>query len=359
MDRLTSKRTTHCPEPEITDGRELLELARGWLRQGNPIVAAELLKSASASLEADQDRNLHAQILKETGRARMMQSDWEQAESLYVSAQRTFLDLEHYRGAAECARNRANMAFQQGDYDRTEQLCDQALGWASIVGEHELRATILNTLGAVKATTGDKKGAVKQFELCLADFRAVGNQIRQGYVLLNIGLTSTDIEDYGRAMESLSEALRIAFAERDLHLVEICYQNIARCHMAQNDFVVAKSVSETARKILPALHAAALEVELDVLEARILRNLGDLTGADQLLARSLRSAIDQNLAQLHADILLEQGLLCKQRGDRTLAVYKLDSAATHYRKIGADQAFRTTIQELEHLNSATKPAVSA
>jgi tetratricopeptide (TPR) repeat protein len=359
MERLTAQRTIGCPEPQITNGRELLELARGWLKQGNPIVAAELLKSASVSSEADQDRNLHAQILKETGRARMMQSDWGNAESLYTAAQRAFLDLEHYRGAAECARNRANMAFQQGNYAHTEQLCDQALGWASLVGEHELRATILNTLGAVRATTGDKAGALKQFELCLADFRAAGNQIRQGYTLLNIGLTATDIKDYGRAVESLNEALRIAFAERDLQLVEICFQNIARCHLAQNDFVLAKSVCETARKILPALHAAALEVELDVLEARILRQMGDLTSAERILESSLRRAIEQNLSQLHADILLEQGLLSKQRGDRQLAIYKLDSAAAMFRKIGADQAFRETVQELDNLYSAAKLSASA
>jgi hypothetical protein len=64
----------------VRDGYALLELARGWLKQGNPVVAAELLKSAKDSPEADVDEVLRARVLRESGRASMMQSDWERAE---------------------------------------------------------------------------------------------------------------------------------------------------------------------------------------------------------------------------------------------------------------------------------------
>jgi len=72
----------------IRDGFALLDLARGWLKQGIPAVAIELLESAINSAEAERDERLRARILKETGRAMMMQSDWANSESHYLEAQR-------------------------------------------------------------------------------------------------------------------------------------------------------------------------------------------------------------------------------------------------------------------------------
>lgn len=341
-------------EPQITNGYDLLDLARGWLKQGNPVVAIELLKSAADSTEAQRDPALFAQILKETGRTAMLQADWKTAETCYLRAQMEFLRLEDFRGAAESARNRANMAFQQGSYQSAEQLCEQALEWASELGDHELRATILNTLGAVKSARGEQREAVGTFEQCLTEFQRSGNRIRQGYVLLNIGLSRTELGECAAATTSLQEALRIAFCERDLNLVEICYQNIARCHLAQNDARAARAVSETARSILPGLNSRALEVELNVLDARILTLLGDIDAAEEVLENSLHLTIDHNLAQLHADILFEQGKLCRIKGESSLALYKLDSAAYQYRKIGAEQGFRRAVQELENLKKAQR-----
>ena len=351
-------RNTVNPRPELTDSRELYELARGWLQQGNPVVATELLRSALESPEVGTDRLLRARILKEAGRALMMQSVWDQADMQYLTAQQLFLDAEEYVGAAECARNRANMAFQQGAYERSEEFCTQALAWATRAGDHQLRATILNTMGAIKSATGNHREAIKQFELCLADFRAVGNAIRQGYVLLNIGIAHTELRDYETANDNLKQALRIAFGERDQQLVQICYQNIAKCYIAQSEFKLARSVSETARRILPGLHSLALECELDLLDCRILRHLGDLRGAQAILDRALPAAIDHDLAQLHADLLFEQSQVCKQRGERRQAISYLDIAISEYRKIGADQGVRDAVLELEHLSRSTRDAAS-
>ena len=351
-------RNTVTPRPQITDSEELYELARGWLQQGNPVVATELLRSALESAEAGTDRLLRARILKEVGRALMMQSTWKDADTHYLTAQQLFVDAEEFVGAAECARNRGNMAFQQGDYEQSEVFCTQALAWATRAGDHQLRATILNTMGAIKSATGDHREAVKQFELCLADFRAVGNSIRQGYVLLNIGIAHTELQDYETANDQLKQALRIAFGERDQQLVQICYQNIAKCYIAQGEYKLARAVSETARRILPGLHSLALECELDLLDSRILRNLGDLKAASAVIERALKTAVEHDLAQLHADLLFEQAQLCKLWGKAREAISYLDIAISEYRKIGADQGVREAVMELEHLTRGHRDSPS-
>ncbi|MBD3401501.1 tetratricopeptide repeat protein [candidate division GN15 bacterium] len=353
MNTLIKEQTGTGFRSEIRDGAALLELARGWLKQGNPVVAVELLKSAIDTPEAADDRRIRASVLKETGRALMMQSDWGNSEPYYIEAQRVFLDIEDYRGASECARNRANMSFQRGQYRHAEELCEQALGWSSTINDHELRATILNTMAAVKSATGDTRGALKTFKLCLADFQAVGNVIRQGYVLLNIGLTEIDLHDYNQAIASLNDALAIALNEKDLHLVEICYQHIARCYLEQKETILAKSVIDTARKILPGLNSKALEVELSVIDCRILRAMGDFETAEAQLVDSYHAAVEHNLAALQADLLFEQGLLYRDTGRLEQAESKLNAAAQQYRQLGVDAGFKEAIQEIEHLKRRT------
>lgn len=349
MKTLTKEQTGTGTRSEIRDGAALLELARGWLKQGNPVVALELLKTAIDLPDTESNRTSRAGILKEMGRALMMQSDWSGSEQCFVEAQRLFLDTDDVRGASECARNRANMYFQQGRFRDAEELCEKALEWASAAGNYELRATILNTVAAIKSTTGDHRSALTSFKLCLADFQAAGNLIRQGYVLLNIGLAEVQLREYTTATASLNEALAIALDEKDLTLVEICYQQIARCYLEQKETVLARSVIETARKILPGLNSRALEVELSVIECRILRLSGDFDTAERLLADSYQLAVEHKLAALQADLLFEQGQLFRETGRVDLAVAKFNAASVQYRQIGVDKGFKEAIQAVEQL----------
>ena len=322
---------------EIKDGAALWNLARGWLKQGNTVVAMELLKSAINSSEAEHDQNLRGQILKEIGRTTMMQSDWENSEAYYLEAQRVFLDIENYQGASECARNRANMYFQKGKFQESEELCEQALEWASMVDNYELRATILNTLGAIKSATGDTKEAIKILKLCLADFQTSGNKIRQGYVYLNIGLTQFELAEYNEAIVSLNQALVVALGEKDLSLVEICYQNISKCYLANNEASLAKSVIETARKILPGLNSKALETELNLIDSQILRMMGSFERARNLLEKTYDMAVECKQKALQADVLFEQGLVEKNTGNFELSVSKFNTAVNQYKEIGVEK----------------------
>ncbi len=349
MRELTIKQNTSNLCSEIMDGHALLDLARGWLKQGNTVVALELLKSALDSPEAEIDRELRARALKESGRAMMMQTDWENSERYYTEAQIVYLNMDHFKGASECARNRANMYFQRGKYHESADLCEQALEWASALDNHELRATILNTLAAIKSATGELREALQVFKLCLADFQTSGNSIRQGYVLLNIGLTYTELDEYPEAIAYLNQSLAIALEEKDLSLVEICYQNIAKCYLAQKETHLAKAVIDTARKILPGLNSKALETELNLIDCKILKAMGNIEKAEIMLKITFEMAAEHNLHALEADILYEQGLLQKNKGNYELAISKLDAAADLYKRLGVDKGFKQAIQSLEYL----------
>jgi len=335
MNEISSNGTASAVCADIADGATLLELGKAWLKQGNPAVAAELFESAMRSPAAGDSVRLRAQVLKEIGRAKMMESDWAQAEAYHLQAQRLFADMRDTKGAAECARNRANALFQAGKFIQAEELCRQALDWASSAKDYELRATIFNTIGAITSVQGRNREAVTTFRLCLADFQTSGNVIRQGYVLLNIGLSETELGHHAQAHDALNQALNIALREQDQHLVEICYQNIAKCYLAQHEAQLAKSVVDSARRILPGLNSRALELELEFIEARIARALGDLDSAGRMLRDALPAACEAKLTSLAADLLLEQARLAAESGDVKLAVQRARRAQEQYRIIGA------------------------
>lgn len=339
----------------IADGHSLLELARGWLRQGNPAVAHELLDSAFRSPEAGLDPDLRAQVLKETGRMMMMESSWSLAEGYYLEAQTVFLENHNYRGAAECARNLANAMFQTGRFNRAEQLCVQALGWANEVDDPELRATILNTMGAILSEQGRAEEAIVTFRLCLADFRAARSTVRQGYVLLNIGLAQIELGKLCESLESLNEALALALREKDQHLVEICYQNIAKSYLAQNEVRLARSVIETARKILPGLNSKALEMELSLLEARIVRAQGDFRSADAMLEAMLPVVTEFKLEGLAADLLLEKAHVARLSGAVEVARSLASSASQQYAALGARKGEAEATRFMGDLNGSHLP----
>jgi tetratricopeptide (TPR) repeat protein len=341
----TEKGTATCAH----DGYALLELARGWLKQGNAVVALELLDSAIQAREVESDVELRAKVLKETARAKMMQSDWDDADSQYLEAQRLFLDIKNYKGAAECARNRANLYFQRGMYRHVTQYCEQALAWISNCNDHELRATILNTLAAAKSATGELKESLKVFNLCLSDFRAAGNSIRQGYVLLNIGLTQIELEDFNDAIQRLNDALSIALKEKDLHLVEICYQNISKCYLEQKETSLAKSVIDTARKFLPGLNSKSVEAELNLIDGKTLRLMGHYEAANELLEITLKMTNKLKLSALMADVLFEQGQVAREMGKFDMARAKIDTAAAQYKKIGMEKNFKQAVNQLNQL----------
>lgn len=335
--------------PDRLDGFALHTLACEWLKQGNPVVALELLRAAIDAPETIRDSELRAKVLKETGRAYMMQSDWEKADIFYREAQQAFVLMGNVPGAAQCARNRANMSFQQGRYQESENLCEQALQWASEADDRQLRATILNTMAAIKSATGDWPEALKMFRLCLADFQATENKVRQGYVLLNIGLTQAELGENDAAIDSLNKALAIALEEKDLQLVEICYQNIAKDYLNQGEIKLAQSVLAVARKILPGLSSAALEAELNLLECRILRLSGNIETADILLKKTYDMTQAHRLTALEADVLLEQGLLARENGHASQAVAKLDAAINLYRHLGTSKGLHEAVAALEQM----------
>ncbi len=321
-------------EKMINDGNHLLELAREWLKQGNTAIAFQLLNQALKSKETENNKTLKGELSKEVGRVFMQTGQWDRAEDAYIRARSIFLETGNYRGAAESVRNLANLKFQLGEFSLSENLCETAIDWATKSGDFQLRATILNTQGAIKSIEGKQKESIHVFRLCLSDFRRSGNKVRQAYVLHNIGLAELEIGQYQEAKASFEEALALALDSQDLNLVELCYQNMAKLFLQTGDLMAARSLIKSARELIATIKSPAVEVDLDIIDADCKRRSGDLKNAEITLDRCLAMAREQNLSQHEAEILYLGGLIAIDHDEVGIARSRLEASIVLFKKTG-------------------------
>jgi len=348
-DRKRGDRMTH-------DARHLLDLARDWMTQGNTTVAFQLLNEALKHKETESDKVIRGEISKEIGRIHMQTGEWSRAEDAYNQATSLFLEENYYKGAAESVRNLANMKFQLGQFSDSNSLCEKAVNWATDSGDFQLRATILNTQGAIKSIEGKQRESIKIFRLCLSDFRRSGNRLREAYVLHNIGLAHLEISQYSDAARALEEALTLALESKDATLVELCYQNIAKLNLRRGDVVAARSLIKSARDLLKTLDSPNLRVDLAIIEAEAMRLTGDLVRASEILKEALFQVREHNLLQHEAEVLYEAGLVAIEQGQAEVARSRLEAAIMLFKKTGGAQ-LEKAVKKLKVLEASAKHAI--
>lgn len=337
--------------------RQLLELARDWMKQGNITIAFQLLNDALKRKESAGDKVIRGEISKEIGRIHMQTGEWNRAEDAYNQATLLFLEQGYFKGAAESVRNLANMKFQLGQFSDSDSLCEKAADWATQSGDFQLRATILNTQGAIKSIEGKQHESIKIFKLCLSDFRKSGNRLREAYVLHNIGLAYLEINEFSNASKALEEALILALESKDATLVELCYQNMAKLHLRQGNAVAARSLIRSARELLETLKSPNMTADLAIIEAEALRMTGDLTGAENILDKALVRAREHGLLQHEGEILYEAGLVAIERGQADVARSRLEAAITLFKTTGGAQ-LEKAVNKLKVLEASAKHSIT-
>lgn len=342
----------------VQSARKLLDLARDWIRQGNTSVAMQLLKDAFKLNEKDHDKLVNGDLLKETGRVYMQLGEWDRSEEAFKQAQAVYLELGENRGAAMSARNLANVKFQLGRFAESNDLCENAVDWATQAGDFQLRATILNTQGAIKSIEGKHKESIKIFKLCLSDFRKSGNKLRQAYILHNIGLAYYELNELYKSKQAFEEALMLAIEAGDTSLVEICYQNFAKLYIKLGDIVAARSLIVLAQELLGTIKSPALSADLAIIEATALRVSGDSSKAGDILDKALDKARNNDLLQHEAEILFESGQVAVEQGNPDLARSRFEAAIRLFKQTGSAQ-LSEAVSKLKSLEAAAgKSAVA-
>ena len=99
-----------------------------------------------------------------------------------------------------------SIQLEIGQYDEAEASFKRAAGSANTPGDRLGKAKTLENLGKAEQIQGNKRQALKQYQLALNELRSIGAWSRQVYVLNNLGLLAIDLNLNNRALEYLQLA---------------------------------------------------------------------------------------------------------------------------------------------------------
>ncbi|MEM6614041.1 MAG: CHAT domain-containing tetratricopeptide repeat protein [Cyanobacteria bacterium P01_C01_bin.72] len=131
-------------------------------------------------------------------------------QGLYRQAEHSLYHALRVAGNSALRRRAFNalgaVQLEIGQYADARVSFEQAAGVANTPGDYLGKAKTLENLGKIEQLAGDKRQALKQYQLALNELRRVGAWSRQVYVLNNLGLLALDLGLTNRALEYFQSA---------------------------------------------------------------------------------------------------------------------------------------------------------
>lgn len=175
-----------------------------------------------------------------------------------------------------------------GKYDLATAHLDSAARLAEVVGDRQGHARAISNMGTLAQRVGDPHRAIALFDQALAEQRAIGSQRDIANSLNNLGFVySTDLADYGNALDAHLQALAIREALGDKSGIGLSLNNIGIVYARLREYDRARSYFDRALEIRRALgNTSRVAATLD--------NIGDM----YLEQGNLRWALSYHLQSL-------------------------------------------------------------
>jgi len=136
-----------------------------------------------------------------------------------------------------------SIQLEIGQYDEAFNNFNQAAGTANITGDRIGKARTIENLGKAYQIQGNKRKALKQYQLALNELRSIGAWSRQVYVLNNLGRLALDLGLSNRALEYLKSAEGSLSSSGGVGRV-ITYINLGYYYGQKKDYNLAISYLE-------------------------------------------------------------------------------------------------------------------
>jgi len=237
------------------------------------------------------------------------------------------------RGRIAALQGLAYSQLELGDLARAEESAARALADAGD-GEPDLRARVLNTLALVRCRQDRVGEALVLWEDALALARRAHDDHLVLMISHNLGLPHAAAGDFARATEYFRNLT--APDNRRLGPEEgAAYLNLSRIARVQGDYVRAASLLGDAREIAQKRRLQGLVADILEEEGNLCRERGDLDTAGQFYARARDALTDLGRPDLLDNLAGEEAILASRRGNHGEAE-TLAAGAVERRRAAAD-----------------------
>jgi predicted ATPase/class 3 adenylate cyclase len=250
---------------------------------------------------------------------------------------------------ARALNGAANLAREQGDYERARRLHEQSLAIAREQGDGRGTAEALNNLGLIALYQGQHGAAQQHCEEGLALFRQIGDQGGVAAALNNLGNLARERGDSDRASALHRESLTLRRGLGDRRGIALSLNNLANVVLNQGDYWRAAALHEESLALRRELgDRAGVATSLNNL-ANVARARGDYRAARAHYEESLALRRELGDTRRVAAALNNLGILERDHGDRERAAALLRESLALRRELGDRQGMHAALDNLRTL----------
>ncbi len=314
---------------------QLIQQAQLAEREGRRHDARALFERALYSLKRESDGKVASSLLRWIGRSYLADADREAALDC-VEAAIAIAELARDRASIGHAINvHAIIHHQHGDFDVAESGYTEARGHAVEAGETRLAAMAALNLGVIAMFRGDHEQTLRYYRTSLAEFRTLGAPKEILQALNNMGMLCTDLERWDDASAAFEEAVQIADALGDIPARILLEVNRAELEIYRGNYAEARAGCELAMSLSSQTRDTSALGEIHKHLGTVARELGDLTLADEHLARAQAIAVERRDLLLSAETSREHAELCRRQNRHRDALMHLNRGHRLFSQLGA------------------------
>ncbi|MCL4833046.1 MAG: tetratricopeptide repeat protein [Caldilineaceae bacterium] len=300
-----------------------------------PAALAAMETAAQTARSGNDSRGL-IRVLGRTGLIHWRQGNYTESAAVYGEA------LELLAGGADWSAEEGEIRYglgilhrQQGKFVEARQELEAALALARRLENRPEEAKILAALATVAHLyRRDYSAALAYNQHALEIRRTIGDRAGEGASLLALGQTYSGQGSYAEAIAAFQRALAVQQSLGNRWWEAIVWNMLGIGHMLIGNFQEAHSALTTALTIVKEIGAEVGEAYIQVNLGQILRDTGDMAGAEAAFAVGLNFAILRQDRQLEAICHSDLALLRMLQKEYGQAIEAAQQAQMLYSEIG-------------------------
>jgi DNA-binding SARP family transcriptional activator/tetratricopeptide (TPR) repeat protein len=215
---------------------------------------------------------------------------YDEAVETYQRALASHLRNDDRSGVAVALNNIGIVRVRQGHPELSFPHLTEALRLTEEAGDRRMKALVLGSIGEAHVAAGQRDAALDSFRAALAVQREIDDRRHQVDTMVNIAgvlLSGDDQDDHAAAAEHLHAALQLSRDLGDQHLISVCLRSLAEAHLRRGEFDAAGECLRRALAIRAAMPDAYEEAAIHRGMARLARQAGEDTVADEHRLRAV------------------------------------------------------------------------
>jgi CHAT domain-containing protein/tetratricopeptide (TPR) repeat protein len=199
--------------------------------------AAEKYEAASALWRDAGAHEEEAGALISAGRIHSALAQYQKAIDVFNHALEVARAAGYRQGELEAQANMASVYTDLGETQRALELNRQMLPLARELGDRDDEASILINTGLLyQDSLHDYKTALEDYKQALQIFQEMGDRVREGVALNNIGNAYKRSKDFGSALEYLERALALRRETKNRQGEAATLNNIGTVYLETGDY---------------------------------------------------------------------------------------------------------------------------